>query len=230
VQRHDVGLVVIDSITTNYRAEFEHGQTGASASAPGLRHGAAMARRSAQLTELGALLRDLARTANIAIVVANQVADRFAPVRQSSRPSTPLGSQTRGLGSQGRAPDGSPPRQQQQQQDPMTLDHQQNWFTGWGDELSRTDPSAQDAGLKTPSLGLTWTNQIACRIALVKGRATARWDRDGSAQRRRYMKVVFAPWAPPTRAGMGIEYRIGTWGMRAVRDDVADPQKENPNR
>lgn len=224
VRRHNVGLVIIDSITTNYRAEFEHGQTGASGSAPGLRHGAAMARRSAQLTELGALLRDLARTANMAVVVANQVADRFAPVRQSSRPSTPLGSQTRAPGSQARAPDGSPP-----QQDPMTLDHQQNWFTGWGDELPRTD-AAQDMGLKTPSLGLTWSNQISCRIALLKGRTTTRWEQDGGTQRRRFMKVVFAPWAPPTDAAIGVEYRIGVWGIRAVRDDIAELPKEIANK
>ncbi|GJD01842.1 DNA repair protein RAD57 [Colletotrichum higginsianum] len=44
----------------------------------------------------------------------------------------------------------------------LALDHQQRWFTGWGD-----DPFA-DYGLKTPSLGLVWSTQIACRIALFK--------------------------------------------------------------
>lgn len=212
VQRHNVGLVVVDSITANYRAEFEQGQTGLGNGNSTTRHGAVMAKRSAQLSRMGTLLRNLARTEDIAIVVANQVADRFAPVRQPSRPSTPLASQT-----------GLPTASQSQLYDPMTLDHQQNWFTGWGDERPRVD-ILQDMGLKTPSLGLVWSNQIASRIALLKGRTKTR-EHDGIAQRRRYMKMVFAPWAPNTDGAKGVEYEIGAWGIRAVTKDVQNGEK-----
>jgi DNA repair protein RAD57 len=70
---------VLDSVAANYRAEFEKKDA---------RDGAAsMAKRGAQLVELGALLRDIARTEHVAIVVANQVADRFtrAPSNNISR-------------------------------------------------------------------------------------------------------------------------------------------------
>ena len=68
LSRHNVGLIVLDSVAANYRAEFESKGS----------HGSSMAARSAQLVRLGAHLRDLARRHNIAVVVANQVADRFA--------------------------------------------------------------------------------------------------------------------------------------------------------
>lgn len=213
VQRHNVGLVVIDSITANYRAEFEQGQTSLGNGNSTSRHGAVMARRSAQLSKMGTLLRDLARTEDIAIVVANQVADRFAPVRQPSRPSTPLASQT-----------GVPTASPSQLYDPMTLDHQQNWFTGWGDERPRVD-ILQDMGLKTPSLGLVWSNQIASRIALLKGRTKTR-ERDGIVQRRRYIKMVFAPWARDTDGAKGVEYEIGAWGIRAVTKESQISKKQ----
>ena len=58
----------------------------------------------------------------------------------------------------------------------LTLDHQQRFFTGWGDTppSSHTADPAHDPNLKTPSLGLVWANQIACRIALVKEAAYLR--------------------------------------------------------
>ncbi|MCJ1395850.1 hypothetical protein MMC18_008736, partial [Xylographa bjoerkii] len=61
----------------------------------------------------------------------------------------------------------------------LTLDHQQRFFTGWGDNppshlyhASHSHPP--DHNLKTPSLGLVWANQIACRVALVKEAAYLR--------------------------------------------------------
>ncbi|KAK5221470.1 DNA repair protein rhp57, partial [Cryomyces antarcticus] len=94
----------------------------------------------------------------------------------------------------------------------MTLDHQQRWFTGWGDDDDSKSPSTSQS-LKTPSLGLTWTNQIAARIALIKEpeysegldaggeRELVRW--------RRRMRVVFAAWAAPNE---GVEFEIGEGG------------------
>ncbi|EAW07580.1 putative DNA repair protein (Rad57) [Aspergillus clavatus NRRL 1] len=68
ITRYNVGLVVIDSITANYRAEHtSHNVQGLST-------------RSSELAKLGQLLRNLATAHNIAIVVANQVSDRFDPL------------------------------------------------------------------------------------------------------------------------------------------------------
>ena len=65
VSRYDVGLVVIDSITANYRAERASDSVGA------------LSVRSAELAKRGQMLRNLAVKKGIAIVVANQVSDRF---------------------------------------------------------------------------------------------------------------------------------------------------------
>ncbi|KAM0741516.1 hypothetical protein ACQRIT_004373 [Beauveria bassiana] len=251
--RHDIGLLVIDSVAANYRAEFE---------SRGSSLGSSMAARSAQLVRLGAHLRDLARRHGIAVVVANQVADRFAssaPLPSSSSslahrtvtgppapaPESPLASRSR----------------QQQQQPPSTLqatptssmpmptpndrppppppptlflDHQQRWFTGWGDE-----PRSSYA-LKTPSLGLVWSTQIACRVALFKrpvyGRPRrfaapldANDDDDGGGEDReptlkswrRWMKVVFAPHVAASGQGIAdaAEFEVTAGGLKGVRRD-----------
>jgi DNA repair protein RAD57 len=108
--------------------------------------------------------------------------------------------------------------------DPLALDHQQCWFTGWGDIQSDAPNS-----LKTPSLGLVWTNQIACRIALTKKVVLAsrplvvtvngedQWNEDEAhiSKWRRWLKVVFAPWAPPSE-GRGVEYELLKTGIRCV--------------
>lgn len=65
VPRYDVGLVVIDSITANYRVESSVDSVSG------------IVERSWELKKLGYLLRTLAVKHNIAVVVANQVSDRF---------------------------------------------------------------------------------------------------------------------------------------------------------
>ncbi|QPC75331.1 hypothetical protein HYE68_006083 [Fusarium pseudograminearum] len=238
LSRHRIGLIILDSVAANYRAEFERQGT----------HGSNMAARSAELVRLGALLRDLARRHNIAVVVANQVADRFSsssalrhvpprssgPVHESplasrSMPppssinlpsSTPSSSLPFAL----QDPDGPPPLPA------LMLDHQQRWFTGWGD-----DPHASYS-LKTPSLGLVWSTQIACRVALFKrpvygrirqaGPITAEDDSDLAAPTlrgwRRWMKVVFAPHTPSTGQGLhgAAEFEVTMGGLKSVQ-----PQK-----
>lgn len=263
LSRHDVGLLIIDSVAANYRAEFERQQ--------GFSHGSNMAARSAELIKLGALLRDLARRHNIAVVVANQVADRFAssPIHHHHRPSaitrntaahleSPLASRSNMPPSSSSAipphlsstptssmPFSFPPdpydddqQQQQQQASPpaLALDHQQRWFTGWGD-----DPRSS-ASLKTPSLGLVWSTQISCRVALYKrpvyGRPTRiaapvsadDVDDDDVDVRaptlktwRRWMKVVFAPHVAASGQGIenATEYEVTMTGLRSVKRDKA---------
>ncbi|KAJ5023377.1 P-loop containing nucleoside triphosphate hydrolase protein [Bipolaris maydis] len=226
IKKHDVGLVILDSVAANYRAEFDK-QSGGNAAA-------SMARRGTQLAQLGALLREIARTEGIAIVVANQVADRFtkAPPAAYSSASSNAASRTTSTstGSQTNDVVVVPPQPSQQDQalvlspDPLSLDHQQAWFTGWGDS-----PYEQLHVQKTPSLGLVWTNQIACRIALKKQPVFAsrplihtvnghdEWaDEDRHISKwRRWFKLVFAPWAPPS-PGRGIEFEIQKSGIRHV--------------
>jgi DNA repair protein RAD57 len=111
----------------------------------------------------------------------------------------------------------------------LHLDHQQRWFTGWGDE------TYSSYALKTPSLGLVWTTQIACRVALFRrpvygpSRHTAPlmahdddYDPDAAAPTlrawRRWMKVVFAPHAQASGPGIdgAVEFEITTRGLNAV--------------
>ncbi|KAH6642452.1 P-loop containing nucleoside triphosphate hydrolase protein [Boeremia exigua] len=225
IQKHNVGLVVLDSVAANYRAEFDKKGSGNGA--------ASMAKRGGQLVQLGALLRELARTEGIAVVVANQVADRFA--RPPSTPSSNPVSRTASANSQGTrdsTPQPSNPALPVPDDsillspDPLALDHQQRWFTGWGDA-----PHAAPHTFKTPSLGLVWTNQLACRIALIKKPVFAnrgplvvtvngedQWNEQEEthvSKWRRWFKIVFAPWAPPTEA-RGIEFEIARQGIRAV--------------
>jgi DNA repair protein RAD57 len=108
----------------------------------------------------------------------------------------------------------------------MTLDHQQRWFTGWGD-----DPLAQD--LKTPSLGLIWTTQIACRIALIKSPVYAEGEPDEVERGerilkkwRRWLKLVFAPWTAPSGAGVegAVEFHITAAGIKAIESEEPEAQ------
>lgn len=208
--RHDVGLVVVDSVAANYRAEFErHGSRASN-----------MAARGAELVRLGALLRRLARRHAVAVVVANQVADRFAPERGPAAAAAaaldsplapPRPTPSSSAVSLASSDDGPPA---------LRLDHQQRWFTGWGD-----DPCASHA-LKTPSLGLVWSTQIACRVALLKRPDAARRARragepDAAPARtawRRWLKVVFAPHVAASGPGVdgATEFELTAAGPKAV--------------
>lgn len=204
VQKHNVGLVVIDSIAANYRAEFDRGKAKRGAES--------LAKRSSQLVQLGALLRDIARKFNVAVVVANQVADRFTAVEQygqahlasqgtqRSRPVSPAQPTSMRSTAMSENIEGSPSALAPilSTDDPLALDHQQRFFTGWGDDVHALN-------LKTPSLGLAWTTQLATRIALHKepiyedrvyetgeDRSIRGWTRTA--------KVVFSAWCPEGRA------------------------------
>ncbi|KAG6010292.1 hypothetical protein E4U21_007341 [Claviceps maximensis] len=256
LSRHNIGLVVIDSVAANYRAEFE--RSGPSAAS----YGANMAARSAALVRLGALLRNLARQHDVAVVVANQVADRFtspaihpplaaatpgaagaralasqdsplASKRSMAPPLTPSAFQgTSTLSSSSSSPPPLPPffyppDEQLPAHPALRLDHQQRWFTGWGD-----DPRSHRA-LKTPSLGLVWSTQISCRIALLKkpvyGRPRqliAPIEADDGVEVgatlknwRRWIKVVFASHAAASGQDLAqaMEFEVFAGGLRGVR-------------
>lgn len=291
VERRNIGLIVLDSVAANYRAEFDRsvrndsgalgtaGEGGRSASQN-------MGARSAELVRLGMLLRDLARNHDIAVVVSNQVADRFdragAPAPPRNPPSgygkkaaaggggggsgpsrhhesSPLAARSKNPDqpplppveptssmadalppssmSYGDVGEDEPPPQTRPPPPPMddiyhppappalNFDHQQRWFTGWGDEPW---PSSAHS-LKTPSLGLVWATQIACRIALVKapryGKTRYSIDDDAGGSEtavlktwRRWMKVVFAPHVASTGPGLegAAEFEINMGGLKGI--------------
>ncbi|KAK0122147.1 hypothetical protein ONS95_010408 [Cadophora gregata] len=240
VKRHGIRLIILDSVAANYRAEFERPGGGA---ASGQKSGANMAQRSSELVKLGQLLRELAREQDIAIVVANQVADRFSgggggssPVLRRSTQSSPLATRSApggampdsSIGPTSSMPMGTDPGNTpfKSTMDPMSLDHQQRWFTGWGDDPYPSKLALKN--LKTPSLGLIWTTQISCRIALIKRpvygpglKADEENERGELVLRkwRRWMKVVFAPHAPPSGPGVqdAVEFEIKGEGLAAVK-------------
>ncbi len=208
--RHNSGLVILDSIAANYRAERTSANTPS-----------ALATRSAQLVRLGALLRSLSREHNCAIVVANQVADRFLPISTTSRASASTSAGNAFSSSPASTATSSAPAPSV-----LGLDHQQRFFTGWGAE-----PLAPPHNLKTPSLGLVWANLIACRVALVKSREYGgarigegevgvegfegvEWNLNSW---RRWMRIVFAPWAKATGdSEKGVEFEIWSGGVKAI--------------
>ncbi|PKS09733.1 hypothetical protein jhhlp_004354 [Lomentospora prolificans] len=254
VERRNVGLIVLDSVAANYRAEFERGASRSS-------YGSNMGTRSNELIRLGAHLRELARKYNLAVVVANQVADRFSSslplLTSSTMPLTssigvptqesPLASRTKRVAFDAEEPliesQYAPPSTPPEASVPpaLLLDHQQRWFTGWGD-----DPYA-DYVLKTPSLGLVWSTQIACRIALFRkpiygipkladedgadGRPIGEEDGDRFVPTqtgwKRWMKVVFAPHAQASGQGLAqaVRYEVTMGGLRALEspgEEVGD--------
>lgn len=305
VSRRNIGLVVLDSVAANYRAEFDRSNPR-SDSVGGGRAGAAdqgsnMGARSAELVRLGMHLRELARTHNLAVVVSNQVADRFGlgrsqqelatayksrstpsttaataaatttvskPRAQETSLSSPLASRAKNPGQQpplpniepttsmadalphsslsngpeedeDRPPENPPPPFFDEITGPpvppaLNLDHQARWFTGWGDD-PRPSPIHP---LKTPSLGLVWATQIACRIALYKapryGRSRYAQDDEDSGGAgavvgmptlkswRRWLKVVFAPHV--VAAGPGVEgateFEINMGGLKGVAKEA----------
>lgn len=187
-ERSNAGLIVIDSVTANFRVERQTATTNG------------LVDRASDLTRLGTILRRLAIDRNIAVVVANQVSDRFQeslipPTQDFTRSSS------------------SPASQPTAQRNPkMSLDYQQRFFTGWGDNSVHNLPQ----NLKTPALGLTWANQIDARLVL-----KVEEDIGKAEKRRRFMNVVFAPWTGQKLKA--VEYTIESQGL------VSMPEKPQAN-
>lgn len=214
VQRFNVGLVIVDSVTANYRAE--HGS-----SVP-----KDLANRATQLMKLGRMLRRLALTDNLAIVVANQVSDRFESMADRAVPNAVSSSPSISSSPASQAQNNSSETSQRDQfrANIMSLDHQQRFFTGWGD-----DPAVIADDLKTPALGLGWTNQIAARIVLkMEGSKVVDRAANGSEdhlggnlwrdrKKRRFLSLVFAPWVSGTLEP--VEFEITKEGILSLGSD-----------
>ena len=218
IRRFNAGLVVLDSVAANYRAE--HGSMAPKD----------LATRALQLAKLGKVLRHLAETEKIAVVVANQVSDRFDPIAekiwQDVRSSSPATSSSPSAPASQDAANGSKTTDLAREE-VMSLDHQQRFFTGWG-----ADPNARTDDLKTPALGLGWTNQIAARIVLkmegskaVGAASTASEQYLGGniwkdRKKRRFLSLVFAPWVSCTHPPVEFEIREeGVISVETMRRD-----------
>ena len=204
IQRYNVGLVVLDSVAANFRAEHE------------TRTPAQLADRAVELTKLGKMLKRIAIEHGVAVVVTNQVSDRFDNSSYQLRPSSPAMTSSPG----GLVPN-VPPALAERRQEIQSLDHQQRFFTGWGDEKWKT----KQEQLKTPALGLAWANQISARIVLKMD--SERQEYAGGSiwkdkKRVRTFSVVFAPWAAPTNPP--IRYEIAMQGIVSV------PEPEKPKK
>lgn len=108
--RYPIGLIILDSVTANYRAEFDR----LAPSQKPMSQPAQMAQRGKDLRKLAGTLKDLAIEWNVAVVTANQVTDSF---KRPSSQSTPL---TQPMS--------------QQDDELLSLDYQAQWFDGLVDE------------------------------------------------------------------------------------------------
>jgi DNA repair protein RAD57 len=214
VEQYNVGLVVIDSIAANFRAYHN------SSTSTGL------TQRAGELIRLGGTLRRLARIYSMAIVVTNQVSDRFT---KNGLPNSDINLRTSSP-----APPSSAPSQSSSTMignTRLTLDYQQSFFTGWGDDVG-----TKETDLKSPALGLAWANQISARVVLkLAPDGPHALNMDG--KRRRFCNVVFSPWSQPTTS---VEYSIEAHGITSTprepdqrygasldgvwEDDVADEE------
>lgn len=192
VERQNIGLIVLDSVAAHFRTQF-----------PGNDLKVLIA-RSAALTRLGAALRKMAHDKGVAVVITNQVADRFDDIRAIRdrlrvAKSTQSSSATPDTARRLQPPN---PVSQARRDEVMSLDHQQRFFTGWGDDLNN-----ENEKMKTPALGLTWANQLDARIVLkiVQEYST---NEPGEFERKRYMSVVFAKWTAPSRFPLPYELRM----------------------
>ncbi|KAK9477468.1 P-loop containing nucleoside triphosphate hydrolase protein [Lipomyces japonicus] len=212
VHQRRIGLIVIDSIASHYRAE--HGNRGS----------AGLSKRGNELVQHAELLRNLAADFKLAVVIANQVRDQFARANNDNHHGTNGGdggyrsqddqqrsSQSRQLVSvnpvipfeeifgdeTGEFPTGS---QLPIDQDVLSLDYQTRFCSGW-DWIDQDNSDGGGTGHKVPTLGNIWTNCINQRIVLKR-------QDDG----KRSLEVVFSPYAPSSKVNFEIK-NDGLWGI-----------------
>ncbi|KAK4098192.1 P-loop containing nucleoside triphosphate hydrolase protein [Parathielavia hyrcaniae] len=207
VERRRVGLLVLDSVAANYRADTSSsGPANTKTPASSLRH-PHPSTQSRQTQEFPLATRSRPPPPHPINNDAKPPSSIPLPSSASEplQPPPPLPPQ----------PTSTPPEDTTtppHHHPALLLDRQQNWFTGWGDAPSPYSSSPSNPFFfppKTPSLGLVWTTQIAVRIALTTSSSSS-W--------KRWMKVVFAPHVAATGPGLDGAIRFEVWmgGLRAV--------------
>lgn len=236
--RHNIGLCIIDSIAANFRAEAHSGNSSS-----------ALAQRSAQLLRLGALLRSLARIYDCAFVIANQVADRFPPVNVSNQPSHIYSSSQY---SSSTVPPHHPPVLSLDHQQRFftgwganpssTNSNLKTPSLGlvWANQIDcriaiikeaeygvpraqeaipdvRNNPQIVDVGVAGDKAGIHGEDKAAFGDEEPE---SADWT---PRRWRRWMRLVFAGWAPGTsELERGVEFEIWAGGLRAVWESVGE--------
>ncbi|KAK9239490.1 DNA repair protein-like protein rhp57 [Lipomyces kononenkoae] len=204
VRTNNIGLIVVDSIASHYRAE--HGDE----------RKMSLHYRGNELIQCAEILRNLAVECGCAVAVANQIRDQFAKKNAtvdnhvgaatfiSSQPSQ---EETRLMNPFeeifGEDADvtlsAEFQRAAESQIDIFDLDYQSRFFSGW--DWLAAESSGEVNDLKVPALGLIWTNCVSQR-AVLKRKAS-----------KRTLEVVFSPYAP---SGQVLDFEIRADGVRGV--------------
>nr|ODO04383.1 hypothetical protein L204_00742 [Cryptococcus depauperatus CBS 7855] len=222
-QAKPIRLLVIDSITALLRGNDP--EVGANS---GSTASLTLIQRSKHLCTITDLLKSLAVTYDMAVVVINQVSDVFSYSIRSSSPvyATPPSSalnQTQPFGPEMSTRDGEEP--------PMLYARQARWFNGQSNVLN-----------KKASLGIVWANAVNVRIMLSRtARRRLLYQSDLRPAKRRHadedpvqdeqarletkvndaqptlirrMHVVFSPFAPSGT----VDYAITPSGIHSLAD------------
>jgi len=263
VRRYDVGLIVIDSIAANFRVEFQGasrkilGERAIALAKLGktlrkIAHDNGVTiictnqvadRFDDDRTRADKLRLISSQGQGSSQTVPKQASGRATHTQQNANAPNSMQPPTthpqKQLPAATQAPGGSlqapPSSHQARKEEIISLDFQQRFFTGWGDN-GHNSPFEQ---LKTPALGLTWANQIDARIALKisdtlvrdaakKGQGESESYLRSLGKRRRHLKVVFAPWAAPTMDN-GVEYDLEMQGPVSVEAIGKSKSKSNDN-
>ncbi|KPI35718.1 DNA repair protein rhp57 [Cyphellophora attinorum] len=200
LRKSKFGLLVLDSAAAALHGGDRMGDAAV-----------ALGARASELGRLGQALHNIAMEKNIAVVCSNQVRDRFTEsiiptqdIMRSSPSETPSTQSTSA--------------QRDARNTIMSLDHQQRFFTGWGDK-----PVDQLHDLKTPALGPAWASQVDARIVLKFGDGPSS-SKDDEAIRRRFINVVYAPWTGPKVRST--EFTIEAGGLVARKQDKKQQEIE----
>jgi len=249
VRRYDIGLIVIDSVAANFRVEFQGAsrkvlgeraialvKLGRALRKIAHEHNVAIvctnqvADRFDDDRTRSDRFRLLSSPSESSSQATQKQGDgRATPTQQSANSAARMQPPTPATKQHLAAPQGPsiqtqrqpPATHQAQKNEIMSLDFQQRFFTGWGDDPLTSLYEHQ----KTPALGLTWANQLDVRIVLKlsstpeRNMARSQSEIDShlwpSIKRRRHLKVVFAPWAPPSM-DEGLEYDLEMQGPVSV--------------
>ncbi|KAK9366735.1 DNA repair protein rhp57 [Lipomyces kononenkoae] len=204
VRKQNIGLIVLDSIASHYRAE--HGDEGKTS----LHH------RGNELIQCAEKLRNLAIECGCAVAVANQIRDQFAKKNATVEnhvgaatfiSSQPSQDETRLMNPFeeifGESADVTLSAELQESREPeidiFDLDYQSRFFSGWDWLAAESSGDVND--LKVPALGLIWTNCVSQRAVLKRNAF------------KRTIEVVFSPYAS---SGHVLEFEIRADGVRGV--------------
>ena len=233
VRARDVGFIVIDSIAANFRVAYP-------GSSPKV-----LIQRTIALLKLGDRLRRIANDLDVAVVLTNQVSDRFDEknmqgkiryARSQQPPIPPTQAQLRALTPAKSTPKAGgisepnssrktvvatgprrlpiPMMSQGKRNTLLSLDYQQQFFTGWGH-----DPDVSPfTKFKNPTLGLSWASQLSMRIVLkFEGNEFGLSRVQSEGKRPRRIQIAFSPIAPLHHHNH--EYELLMQGPKSVNEE-----------